>query len=356
MSATPTETPTPPARRSPLKLVINIAVGLAFSALFIWLATRNVAWDEFMAGARQLKLWPVVVYGLILSLTHALRMLRWGLTLRPMAPIPWSRIVAVGAVGMMAIFALPARLGELVRPLLISEDKRVTVGQATATIVVERLADGLCVSLMLFVTVLLLDPDQVAPEYIYSGAAAASVFGGASLALLMSGLLYRWIERPLTSLLGRVSPTLADRVLGTIEGFFMALKLISSPRTAIPYILCTAAIWAVTGIGTAILFSAFPAPLNELGLLAGFAVLSVLVVGIMIPAGPGTVGVFHWAVVFGLGMFLIPESQAFLFGTLLHLMIALINIGYGTLAWIVGDVRPGAVWRRRAGASEEVAP
>ncbi|MEL6178050.1 MAG: lysylphosphatidylglycerol synthase transmembrane domain-containing protein, partial [Myxococcota bacterium] len=232
----------------------------------------------------------------------------------------------------------------LVRPWLISEDPRISFGQATATVVVERLADGLCVALMLLVTVLWLDPELVAPEYIYSGYVATAVFGGASVGLLISALLYRRIEEPLGTLLRRVSPTLAERVLGTLHGFFMALRLISSPRIAVPYMVCTALIWIMTGLGTAVLFAAFPEPMGGLDWMAGFAVLSVLVVGIMIPAGPGTVGVFHWAVVFGLGMFRVPTSQAFLFGTLLHLLVVFINIFFGLVAWVLGDIRLHALW------------
>lgn len=334
MQATPRTPEVKPPRRASGKLVFQILLGLAFSGLFVWLAARNVEWESFRDQAAQMQWGYVALYGLILSVAHILRLIRWSMTVRAIAPVPWRRCLSVCAVGMLAVFAMPARLGELVRPLAITRGQDINFGQATATVVVERLVDGLMMSAILFGTVMLLDASLVPQEFIISGYVASGVFGGASVGLLVAALAFRWVEKPLRALLGKISEGLAQRVVGTIEGFFGALRLLGRGGVASVYLLITATVWLLSGLGLWVLLQTLPEVTGGLPLLAAFATLSMLVVGIMIPAGPGTVGVFHWSVVFGLQMFSVEQSAGLLIATTLHLMVALVNLIWGGLGWL----------------------
>lgn len=306
------------------------------SGLFVWLAARGADWGLLKEEAARMEALPLVGYVLIIGLSHTLRLWRWGLTVRPLAPVPWRRILGVGAVGMLAIFALPARLGEFARPLMIREGYNIGFGQAMATVVVERIIDGLVMSAMLFGTVLWLEEGQVPDAFLWSGYAASTLFGGLSVGLLVSGLLFRRIAGPLEALLGKASPALAERVVGMIGGFFGALRLLSSWRVALAYLGATVVIWALSAGGLWVLFQATPGATGHLPPVAASATLSMIVVGITLPSGPGTVGVFHWAVVFALGMFKVPQEPALLLATVLHLMIAAVNLAWGVLAWALG--------------------
>ncbi len=330
------------------RLFLNIGIGVLFSALFVWLAIRNVNWETFGGELERVQWRYVAAYFGVLSVAHFLRLFRWGLTVRALGAVPWRRTLAVGAVGMFAIFALPARLGEIVRPLLISSDGKVGFGQATATVVVERIADGLTMSVVLFTTVLLLDPSVVPGEFVISGYVAAGLFGCLSVGLLVGALTYRWIQGPIRKVVGLVSKKLAEQILGLLGGFFDALRILSNPRLAVSYSALTCAIWGLSGLGIWVLFSAFPGTTSSLGVLAAFTTLSVIVVGIMIPAGPGTVGVFHWAVVFALTMFAVDESAGLLVATSLHLMIALVNALWGVIGAAWGRISFTQMFARRA--------
>ena len=325
------------SRRPNGRVALNIAVGVIVSAAFVWLAVRNVNWETFTGELGGVQWEFVGAYFAILTVAHFLRLFRWGLTVRALGDVSWRRTLSVGAVGMLAIFALPARLGEVVRPLLISEGGKVGFGQASATVIIERLADGLTMSVVLFGTVFLLDPSVVPAEFVFSGYVAASLFGGLSVGLFVSALTFRWIRDPVRRLVGMVSVALADKILSVLYGFFDALRLLSNLRLATAYAALTVTIWGLSGVGIWVLFAAFPGSTSDLGLLAAFTTLSVLVVGIMIPAGPGTVGVFHWAVVFALTMFSVEESAGLLVATSLHLLIASVNALWGVV---------GAAWGR----------
>ena len=335
-------------KRPPVSLVVNLTLGLLFSAAFVYLVVSDIDWDKLESSADSIEWWAVGAYFGILSFTHLLRLIRWSMTVRRIGEMPWGRLMAICAVGMMAVFSLPARLGEIARPVLVAREGRIGVGEVMATVVVERLTDGLCVSAMLLLTVLALDPNQVEPAYIYSGYAAAALFGTVALGMLVLGVFFPRIRLPLHKVLARIHEGLAEKIVATLGSFFKGLKLLGKPGFAAFYGLFTVVIWGVSGLAIQVLFQAFPGQVAELGSLAAFATLGTIVVGVMIPSGPGTVGVFHWAVAFGLSMFAIGEESGLLVGTVLHLMVAAVNIGYGLVGWIFGGVSLRGIWRPRA--------
>src|SRR4029079_19688476 len=77
--------------------------------------------------------------------------LRWNYLLAPLGiTIPNGPLLAISSVGFMAILALPARLGEFVRPGLLRK-RGVAATAGLGTVAVERIVDGLLVSVFVFV-------------------------------------------------------------------------------------------------------------------------------------------------------------------------------------------------------------
>src|SRR4029078_1219748 len=76
--------------------------------------------------------------------------LRWNFLLAPLGVrIPNAPLLAISSVGFMAILALPARLGGFVRPGLLRK-RGVSATAGLGTVAVERIVDGLLVSLFVF--------------------------------------------------------------------------------------------------------------------------------------------------------------------------------------------------------------
>src|SRR5207249_8500195 len=78
-----------------------------------------------------------------------LRAARWRYLLQPVQPIAVKRLFPVVVIGYMANDVLPARLGEVVRAYVLGEQEGVPKSTALATILVERMFDG--ISMLLFV-------------------------------------------------------------------------------------------------------------------------------------------------------------------------------------------------------------
>src|SRR5512138_687768 len=67
----------------------------------------------------------LVVYWVSWAGVLAIRSIRWRYLLVPVAPVPWWKVIRVSLVGFGALCLFPLRLGEAVRPTLISRGTRI---------------------------------------------------------------------------------------------------------------------------------------------------------------------------------------------------------------------------------------
>jgi uncharacterized membrane protein YbhN (UPF0104 family) len=89
-----------------------------------------------------------------------------------------------------------------------------------------------------------------------------------------------------------------------LDAFIHGLRLVPSRRKLALFFGMTVAYWALNAWGMSLLARGFG---FHLGVAQSVTLLGVLVVGVMIPAGPGMVGTFQGAIVLGLSLFAAPE-------------------------------------------------
>ena len=289
-----------------MKRKLQLAAGLLVSLGFVALSLRGqdvgAVWRQ-LASANYLYLFPYIA---ILLAIHLVRTVRWGMLIRPLQQVPFRRLNAVSAVGFMALVVLPFRLGELARPYLIREPGKLRGTAALASIVVERVLDGLMVAAMLVLLLLRLPGTGREIAWVRAGGYAMFGFFAALLAFLLLAYWQKALALRLTrATFGRVSMRLSDKLSGMLETFISGLRALPSWRSLAAIVSMTAFYWALNGWGMQILARGFQL---DLGLVDTYTVLGVLVVGVMIPAGPGMVGTFQGAVVLGLSLFVSHEA------------------------------------------------
>ena len=76
---------------------------------------------------------------------------RWDYLLRPLKRIPVKRLFPVVVIGYMGNNIFPFRIGELLRAYVLKRNEDVSISSSLATIVVERIFDGLTMLLFVFV-------------------------------------------------------------------------------------------------------------------------------------------------------------------------------------------------------------
>lgn len=280
-------------------------VGLAISAGALWLTLRGKDVPAIWRAAQAAEHRYLAAYLLALVCIHFVRTVRWGILLEPVAKVPFARLNSVCAVGFMALFILPLRLGEFARPYLVADRPRLRVSAALSSVVVERVVDGVFTA-ALFVAALFALPPGTANLGLVRGAAWI-VLGIFTLILVFLVVAYanrRLAVGLVRRALGPLSKRLAERGSGMLDAFIRGLRLVPSRRKLGLFFLLTVLYWGLNGWGMQVLARGFGFAIS---LVQAYTILGALIVGVMIPAGPGMVGTFQYAVVLGLSLF-VPQE------------------------------------------------
>jgi uncharacterized protein (TIRG00374 family) len=289
-----------------VKRALQIVAGLVVSGLALWLTLRGKDLGAIWAEVRNADYRYLAPYLAILLVIHLTRTVRWGILLEPVARIPFARLNAVAAVGFMALVILPFRLGEFARPYLVAERPKLRVSEALSSVVVERVVDGLFTGLLLVLALLAVPDDAPGVAVLRAGGLMVAAVFGAALAFLIVAYRNRELAVRISArLVGPFSPRLADRVAGMMDAFIHGLRLVPSRRKLTLFFALTALYWGANAYGIALFAQGFG---FELSFVQGCALLGLLVVGVMIPAGPGMVGTFQGAILIGLGLFAPAEA------------------------------------------------
>ena len=135
----------------------KLAVGIILGAILVYLSIRGIHFQDVAQGFKTIRYGYVLPVLIIMFIMQALRSLRWGVILSPIVKVDQLSLFSVTSVGFLAIIAIPARLGELARPYLITRKSHIRMTAAVGTILVERVFDCLTV-LLIFLLALFFTP------------------------------------------------------------------------------------------------------------------------------------------------------------------------------------------------------
>ena len=291
---------------------LKLALSVALTLLFGWWAFRDTDLHQQWASLKAAHyLWLIPYVGVLLVI-HLTRTLRWGYLLSGMERVPFRPLNDASAIGFMMLLVLPFRLGEFARPFLIAQRSTLRRSAAMASVVLERIVDGMSIAILLRVLLLFVPTDTPQVRYVKVGANVMfGIFGSGLLFLLFARWHHDRAVRWVRAVAGLVSPKLADKFAGIVETFVGALRQLPAAPQTVGFFLCTALYWALNGFGMSLLSRAFdcvgasgPCQPLMVNLFQGYVVLAVLVVGLMIPAAPGMVGTFQAGIKVGLSLFL----------------------------------------------------
>lgn len=321
-----------------LKYVASFALG----GVLIWLAFRGEDWSAFDDRLRATRLDLALAYVVLFALSHYLRIVRWGVLVRALGPISWREITSAGAIGYMCIIVFPLRLGEFVRPYLVRGQGGVTASGALATVVVERVIDGLLLVALFFVFIALLPPTgNAAVDAVKLSAWLAGAVFLTTLVVLIAAYNRRDATLALIRRIGhRVNAALTDRAVGLLDAFLEGLKVLPDRRRLGWFLVLTVVYWVLLGAGMKLMAHAVHIP--DMTWTGSFALLAVITVGIMIPAGPGFTGTFELAAKGGFSLLVLaPDSlaNATLYTVLLHVSQVAVQMIWGGAYLLTGQVR-----------------
>lgn len=315
-----------------MKRFFKLLASLAVTVVFGWWAFRDTHWDEQWASLRAAHYGWVIPYCAILLLIHLSRTARWGSLLASQERVRFRALNDASAIGFMMLLVLPFRLGEFARPFLIAQRSSIRRSAAMTSVVLERIADGVFVALLLRGLLFLVHGDDTPVRLARYGANLMfAVFFGGFLFLLFAAWHHDQAVGLVRGTLGRLSTALGERASDVVDSFVGALKQRHRPSELAAFVAWTFVYWGLNGFGMWVLMRAFPL---QLSLLQTYVVMCLVVVGVMIPAAPGMVGTFQAAVKLGLSIFLpasVVNGPGLAYANVLWLCQTVQQIGLGLL-------------------------
>lgn len=309
------------------KLALRFASSLGASAFFLWLTFRHVDFATMWRHIAEARHGYTVLFALSLVGCQVARVVRWDLLIKPFAKVSMGALFRIGCVGLMLILVLPLRLGELGRPYLLKRETGAPLSAGLGSIVVERVIDGLVVTLLFFATTLLLGGRYELPAALrVGGYAALAIFAGTGVVTMAALLTHGWVPQHLERWGRPIAPRLTDKVIGVLAAFVSGLRALPDVRAISAFIAWTLAYWVMNGLGMWAMMLGFGWDLPP---HAGFLLVSVLVIGIMIPAGPGFLGTFQGAILAGLAVFGIDQTRAAAYSMVVYPITVAVTVGFG---------------------------
>jgi glycosyltransferase 2 family protein len=126
-------------------------LGVLISVLFIWLALRGLRLDQFWGAVQSANYWWLLPGIAVYFVAVWARAWRWHYLLKPIKELPTRTISPITTIGYMGNNIYPARAGEVLRAVILKRKEGVSVSASLATIVVERIFDGVVMLGFVFV-------------------------------------------------------------------------------------------------------------------------------------------------------------------------------------------------------------
>jgi uncharacterized membrane protein YbhN (UPF0104 family) len=318
------------------RLLVNVALSLVVGTACVAFAIHGMDGREVARAIGALAPSTVGIYLATLALTHLFRSWRWEYLLRALGvSLPFGRLMLISSAGFMAILALPFRLGELARPYYVARERGARMSTLLGAVAVERIVDGLLISILFFVASLATAGESFSREL--HVAAWVSLLGFLGLgAFLVAAQI--WTE-----------PTIALAVRLTLVGRFAPAR--RDWRNFSVFLAQSAIYWGINGFGMWLLARGMDLPIS---LGATYVVMSFTGVVLTLPNSPGLVGQFHAAVKAGLLAYLpaaVVNTRGIAYAIVLHGVQAIWYVAIG-LACMLALARTGAHARLRDAVRE----
>lgn len=337
--------------KTSLKWLFGALVGLVFMYFSFreWplgrLFAGGVHWQGLTLYSKNWSIhmgWMVAYFGTLISM-HIFRTWRWKPLLAPVTRVSFWKLNRYCAVGFMMVFLLPFRLGELVRPYLVSsdQDNRISMSTALASIFVERTMDGVMIAGLMTSVIVFSTWTGVSPvlDRLRIGSfIALAVFAGLITFLVAIYIFKERASNLVYKILSIANERLALKIKDMSERFLHGLTMFKNPRHFIWFVILSALYWMSNGFGLYVLARGFHI---QIPVVAAFAMMSTVVIGMMIPNSPANIGSFWIFLVMPLAAYGVsPTTSRVVMYSLSVWMIQLIQLTlFGGYFIVNGKIR-----------------
>lgn len=273
-------------------------LGLIISLFFLGWVLKDLipVMDEFWLAVTTANYWWILPGIAVYLLAVWVRAWRWHYLLRPVKAVETKVMFPLVAIGYLANNILPARAGEVVRAVLLKDKQGVSISASLATVIVERVFDGVVMLAFIFVNI----PElmrmtggsgvtgdvSIRDIAIYGSA----LFFGALLVFLLAAMFPNQSMRMLQWFTQYLIPArYQSKFLELAQRFLQGLESLRSPLDVLMVFLTSVVIWLLETGKYWFVMHGFPFTVSFFALMLMNGVVNLATT---IPSAPGYVGTF----------------------------------------------------------------
>jgi uncharacterized protein (TIRG00374 family) len=299
-------------------------VGIAISAVFLYFSLRGLALDDFWQALQNANYWWLIPGIAIYFVGVWVRAWRWHYMLRPLKKIPTKIMFPIVAIGYMGNNIYPARAGEVLRAAVLKQREKVPISASLATVVVERIFDGVVMLAFVFLNLpglarltgisLKIAGAQISVTQLAVGGTV--IFAGALAVFMLAAMFPRVSEKIVDWLVVHVIPgKIRTQTRGILMRFLSGLESLRSPFEALMIFFTTVIIWLLETVKYWFVMHAFPFQVSFFTLMLTNGIANLVTT---IPSAPGYVGTFEWATLVVLVPYGVRQAIATSYAIVLH--------------------------------------
>lgn len=269
-------------------------LGVVISILFIWLALRGLQLDEFWGAVKDANyIWLIPGIG-VYFIGVWIRAWRWHYLLGPIKKIPTRSMFPITTIGYMGNNIYPARAGEVLRAVILKRKEGVSVSVSLATIIVERIFDGVVMLAFVFVNLGELAKLTGASGFVGNIQQVAligtGIFIGALIIFLVAAMFPQMTARIGLWFIYKLLPKrLHEKVISLMNKFLDGLASLRSPFNVLMVFFTSVIIWLLETGKYWFVMHAFDFTVSFFALMLMNGIVNLATT---IPSAPGYIGTF----------------------------------------------------------------
>lgn len=308
-----------------------VVAGILISIFFLYLALRKVNVEEIKRILKLANYYWLFPTAISYTIAILMRGVRWRYLLLPIKKCKILNLISAVFIGFMANNLLPLRAGELIRAYVNGKKENISKSSSFATIIVERVFDGLALVILLLVALLFLRSGSYSQHYLPQWLkkmiyVAWVLFLGTLILLYIMMRSKELTGRVIKKLFGFLKEPLLKKILNLTDSFIEGLSVLRQRREILAVSSFSILVWIFEGttfyLGAKALnlFVSYP---------QAYLTMVIIALGVIIPSSPAFVGVYEYFCMTALALFAIDKSLALSYAVLLHFLQFSLIIGFG---------------------------
>ena len=299
-------------------------LGILISALFLYLVLRKIDYSQLWQVLITANYWWLIPGVGVYFIALWVRSWRWHYLLRPLKAIPTRTMFPIVTMGYAANNIFPARAGEVLRAVVLRRKEEVPIAASLATIIVERVFDGIVMLAFVFVNLselTRLTDVSIDIGRIKFGIQEVAIWGsiaffGVLAVFLLAAMFPDTTDRIISRLVERFIPIpLKEKTLGMIRRFLGGLESLRSPLDVVMVFFTSVLIWLLETVKYWFVMHAFSFSVSFFALMLMNGVVNLATT---IPSAPGYLGTFDLPGIAVLQAYNIPREIAASYTFVLH--------------------------------------